>query len=146
MQISLCVCEFKIFGLLFSLEHILHCHGTCTILNNLYYLMVSCVKHYRKHLFRILCAKVSEAPLPPPATTNTAILSIMTSKFVIAMSSGYRSILHNVIDEEQCSVIFQKLWPDDSHYKHDVCIVHTVVCQGSCQVEAMSNVKKSSFK
>ena len=61
IQISLFVCDFKIFGLLSLLELVLHCHGTCTT-SYLYHLVVPCVKIYRQHLFRILCAKVSNAP------------------------------------------------------------------------------------
>ena len=42
IQISLFVCDFKMFGLLF-LELDLHCHSTCTT-SYLYYLVVPRVK------------------------------------------------------------------------------------------------------
>ena len=61
IQISLVVSEFKIFGLLFLLERVLHRHGTCTT-SYLYYLVVPSVENYRQNSFRILCAKTSEAP------------------------------------------------------------------------------------
>ena len=77
-QISLVVSEFKIFGQLSLLERVSHHHGTCTT-TYLYYLVVPSVESYRQHSFQILRAKVFEAP-----TINTAILSIMTSNFVIA--------------------------------------------------------------
>ena len=61
IQINLVVSEFKIFGLLSLLERVLPRHGTCTT-SYLYYLVVQSVENYRQNLFRILCAKVSEAP------------------------------------------------------------------------------------
>ena len=61
IQISLVVSEFKIFGLLSLLERVLHRHGTCTT-SYLYYLMIPSVENYRQHSFRILRAKISEAP------------------------------------------------------------------------------------
>ena len=61
IQISLFVCNFKIFSLFSLLEFVLHCHSTCTT-SYLYYLVVPCVKIYRQHSFRILCAEVSKAP------------------------------------------------------------------------------------
>ena len=61
IQVSLVVSEFKIFDLLSLLECVLHRHGTCTT-SYFYYLVVPNVENYRQHSFRILHAKISEAP------------------------------------------------------------------------------------
>ena len=54
--VSLFVYEYK-----FSVY--LHCYSKCTT-SYLYYFMVSCVKNYRQHSFRILCAKATTLILP----------------------------------------------------------------------------------
>ena len=57
IRISLFVSDFKTFGLLSLLEHVLHRHGTFTT-SYLYYVVVPSVENYRQHSFRILCASL----------------------------------------------------------------------------------------